>query len=246
MKKQSFTLIELLVVIAIIAILASMLLPALNNAREKARSISCTNNIKQVNSSFMLYQNDFNDFFIPYGDAANFKLPYGGWAAYLDQMYIKNPSVFFCPSAPKQLALVKQRLKSIIGSYNWREAHKWPGYGYNSLFIGSSQCGGEGISNSAPAKAGMLRKPSQCLVAIDSGYANVPNSEQGFWFQYGIGNNCVYYYVSTQSPHARHSRGYNIAWADGHASKITCNNFTLPWSSLYNVKGKDCGYFSRK
>ena len=73
---RDFTLVELLIVIAIIAILAAMLLPALNQARERARGISCISQLKQLNTGFMMYSQDYDGWIYHYcGEGKNSYLP---------------------------------------------------------------------------------------------------------------------------------------------------------------------------
>lgn len=85
MKKSNFTLIELLVVIAIIAILASMLLPSLNQARKRARTISCTSNFKQIGLAVQSYALTHGDF-MPFSTVGS---PYLSGPAYSDAWLVK-------------------------------------------------------------------------------------------------------------------------------------------------------------
>ncbi|MFA7232188.1 MAG: DUF1559 domain-containing protein [Victivallaceae bacterium] len=88
-SKGRFTLIELLVVIAIIAILAAMLLPALNKAREKAKTIKCASNLKQVGTALFQYTNDFQDY-IPMGMTADGTGGFSGYASWaLPAWYVR-------------------------------------------------------------------------------------------------------------------------------------------------------------
>ena len=102
-KSHCFTLIELLVVIAIIAILAAILLPALNSARERGRSISCVNNLKQINLAVLSYAQDNDDYYVP----AYLSPGAGEWFFILNPYFGGTESgfkfLYSCPSFEKEI-----------------------------------------------------------------------------------------------------------------------------------------------
>src|SRR5881628_2905944 len=110
-RPWAFTLIELLVVIAIISILAALLLPALASAKERAKSIVCLANLKQIGVALILYSDDHEDQLIPAEYSKNFSAAGEGWPTILyNAQYLPaeragtfyeladGNSVFRCPS----------------------------------------------------------------------------------------------------------------------------------------------------
>ena len=110
---RAFTLIELLVVIAIIAILASMLLPALSQAKGKAHTIKCINNTKQLTLGWIMYAGDHKEYLVPNKGGLTWVAGYIGWPSSSDNTnkvqlvdpeksllgnYAVNPAIFKCPA----------------------------------------------------------------------------------------------------------------------------------------------------
>ena len=220
-REKCFTLIELLVVIAIIAILAGMLLPALNSAREKARSIQCASNLKGIALAGNLYVMDNKNYFWP----AYINTGIGAgcyWPALFTSNdglgYVKNGMSFNCPSTPVYL---ESRWREGRTMNDW--VYSIPGYGYNYMYPGGGWKGGDSIySYGLPASMNIVNSPTNLLLMADT----IGVSSDGtptLTGEYGnMGAPFLYpkYSGGSGSLWIRHKGALNVAFGDGHVESV--------------------------
>ena len=196
---KRFTLIELLVVIAIIAILAAMLLPALSNARQKAHSISCVNNIKQLNLAMLMYVQDNDSTFPYYAEGSYTVSPWVFWPHQLIDYVGGWGDVYQCPGNPMfgtRRPTPYHGVSYPVGPLYTFPYHLWR-YGY---------------------KEGQMQRPSEKYMAMDSNHQALGDMRSLLTANECRAWTCNENASSTHNWLVPHNRGVNTGFIDGHAS----------------------------
>ena len=214
MKNKNFTLIELLVVIAIIAILAAILLPALNSARERGRSASCVSNLKQLGNYIFTYTDTYEGY---YANRSNWPWQYIGnqpkdSTAYNLQRYSGQATILVCPT------LEPIRISVGLLDKDWYAVAT--GNAGDKRLISYNNNGNVYINTIPPTKEKDIQSPSATMLHGD---ANPYNTATGTLNQIVTSGNTL----STDMTNASARTGYvhngnvNYICADGHVTSTT-------------------------
>ncbi|MCK5801344.1 MAG: DUF1559 domain-containing protein [Lentisphaeria bacterium] len=215
-RSLHFTLIELLVVIAIIAILAAMLLPALQNAKDKAHQIACISNLKQMTLAMTQYVDDSEEHF-PWFMTGALASQGNPWWNALDP-YLANLEVLQCP---------KHAQPGRMGSY-WGHRYPYPQYGMNHYIQ---------YNYNGAGKLSVIRRPSEIVDLADSCHGM--GDYWRFAWAYAAGswssspNKCSNARNLRRPAATPHKGGVNLGFVDGHAEWMMSKSFSDARNTMY-------------